>query len=62
MKTSNDKTVAKTVVDVLNYTNETQDVKWYKPTKNLQAIAIDPSSSKFDENGIVYWFKKNNPE
>ena len=59
MKTSNDKTVAKkTVVDVLNYTNETQDVKWYKPTKNLQAIAIDPISSKFDENGIVYWFKK----
>lgn len=31
MKTSNDKTVAKkTVVDVLNYTNETQDVKWYE--------------------------------
>ena len=59
MKTSNDKTVAKkTVVDVLNYTNETQDVKWYKPTKNLQAIAIDPISSEFDENGIVYWFKK----
>ena len=43
---------------MINYTNETQDVKWYKPTKNLQAIAIDPISSEFDENGIVYWFKK----
>lgn len=59
MASSNDKTVAKkTVVDILNYTNEIKKSTWYKPTKNLQAIAIDPISGGFDENGIIYWFKK----
>lgn len=59
MESTNDKTVAKkTVVDVLNYTNKRKKTKWYKPTKNLQAIAIDPISGDFDENGIIYWFKK----
>lgn len=59
MESSNDKTVAKkTVVDILNYTNEIKKSTWYKPTKNLQAIAIDPISGDFDENGIIYWFKK----
>lgn len=59
MASSNDKTVAKkTVVDILNYTNEIKKSTWYKPTKNLQAIAIDPISGDFDENGIIYWFKK----
>lgn len=59
MESTNDKTVAKkTVVDVLNYTNENKDVTWYQPTKKLQAIAINPLTGDFDENGIVYWFKK----
>ncbi len=59
METTNDKTVAKkTVVDVLNYTNENKEVTWYQPSKNLQAIAINPLTGDFDENGIVYWFKK----
>ncbi|WP_285815770.1 transglycosylase domain-containing protein [Thomasclavelia cocleata] len=59
MKSTNDKTVAKkTVVDVLNYTNENKDVTWYQPTKNIQAIAINPLTGDFDENGIIYWFKK----
>ena len=42
----------------LNYTNENKDVTWYQPTKNLQAIAINPLTGDFDENGTVYWFKK----
>ena len=59
METTNDKTVAKkTVVDVLNYTNETKEVTWYQPSKNIQEIAIDPLTGDFDENGVVYWFKK----
>lgn len=59
METSNDKTVAKkTVVDVLNYTNENKEATWYQPTKKLQAIAINPLTGDVDENGIVYWFKK----
>lgn len=59
METTNDKTVAKkTVVDVLNYTNENKDTTWYQPTKGLQAIAINPLTGDFDENGITYWFKK----
>ena len=59
IKDSNDKSVAKkTVIDVLNYTNAQYDVKWYKPTNKLQAIAINPISGDIDENGIVYWFKK----
>lgn len=59
MESTNDKTVAKkTVVDVLNYTNENKDVTWYQPTKKLQAIAINPLTGDIDENGIIYWFKK----
>lgn len=59
METTNDKTVAKkTVVDVLNYTNETKEATWYQPSKNIQEIAINPLTGDFDENGVVYWFKK----
>lgn len=60
MESTNDKTVAKkTVVDVLNYTNETKEVTWYQPTNDLQQIAINPLTGDFDENGTVYWFKKD---
>ena len=39
METADDKTVAKkTVIDVLNYTNENKDVTWYQPTEDLQQI------------------------
>lgn len=60
MENTNDKTVAKkTVFDVLNYTNETKEVTWYQPTNDLQQIAINPLTGDFDENGTVYWFKKD---
>lgn len=60
METADDKTVAKkTVIDVLNYTNENKDVTWYQPTEDLQQIAINPLTGDFDENGTVYWFKKD---
>lgn len=60
MESTNDKTVAKkTVVEVLNYTNETKEVTWYQPTNDLQQIAINPLTGDFDENGTVYWFKKD---
>lgn len=59
MKTPEDKTVAKkTVVDVLTYTNEIKEAKWYQPTNKLQTIAINPLTGDVDENGTVYWFKK----
>lgn len=60
MESTNDKTVAKkTVVDVLNCTNETKEVTWYQPTNDLQQIAINSLTGDFDENGTVYWFKKD---
>lgn len=60
MTTTNDKQVAKkTVVDVLNYTNETKNVTWYQPSDGLQPLAINPLTGAFDENGTIYWFKKN---
>lgn len=59
MTTTEDKTVAKkTVVDILKYTNEIKTTKWYQPTSKLQQIAINPLTGDVDENGIVYWFKK----
>lgn len=59
MTTTNDKTVAKkTVVDVLQYTNKIKEVNWYQPTSSLQQIAINPLTGENDENGLVYWFKK----
>lgn len=59
MTTTNDKQVAKkTVVDVLNYTNETKNVTWYQPSDGLQPLAINPLTGAFDENGTIYWFKK----
>lgn len=46
------------MLDVLSYTNEAKDLKWYKPTKNIQEIAINPLTGDVDENGTIYWFKK----
>ena len=48
------------LVDVLEYTGNTKDLKWYKPSKNIQEIAINPLTGEFDENGSIYWFKKEN--
>lgn len=59
MTTTADKTVAKKVVyDVLNYTNENYEVSWYQPTDQIQQIPINPLTGDFDENGTIYWFKK----
>lgn len=46
------------LIDMLSYTNETKDLKWYKPTKNIQEISINPLTGDVDENGTIYWFKK----
>lgn len=59
METTDDKSVAKkTVIDILNYTNENKEVTWYQPTNNLQQLPINPLTGDFQENGTVYWFKK----
>lgn len=37
----------------------TQDVKtskWYKPTKNIVQISIDPTTGAFSPDGPIYWF------
>ncbi len=47
------------MVDMLNYTNEVKDYKWYKPTDNIDEISIDPLTGEFNETGAIYWFKKD---
>ncbi|MFV0393355.1 MAG: transglycosylase domain-containing protein [Coprobacillaceae bacterium] len=46
------------MVDILEYTDEQKKSKWYKPTKNIQEIGINPLTGDVDENGPIYWFKK----
>lgn len=56
----NEKVISKNIlVDMLKYTGDTKDLKWYKPTKNIQEIAINPLTGDVDENGTIYWFKKD---
>lgn len=56
----NERIVCKDImVDILEYTATKKEPKWYKPTKNIQEIGIDPLTGDVDENGAIYWFKKS---
>lgn len=60
MEQSEEKTVTKDVaISFLN--KHIKKEAWYYPTSKLNAISINPLSGEFDENGIVYWFRKGTP-
>lgn len=60
MEQSEEKTITKDVaISFLN--KHIKKEAWYYPTSKLNAISINPLSGEFDENGIVYWFKKGTP-
>lgn len=55
----NERVISKDImIDILEYTNENKDYKWYKPTKDIQEIAINPLTGDIDERGTIYWFRK----
>ena len=57
---SEEKTITKDVaISFLN--KHIKKEAWYYPTSKLNAISINPLSGEFDENGIVYWFRKGTP-
>lgn len=57
MEQSEEKTITKDVaISFLN--KHIKKEAWYYPTSKLNAISINPLSGEFDENGIVYWFRK----
>lgn len=59
MEDTNEKTFAKDItVNLLTYKNSVDESSWYELDDDLMAIAINPISGENDENGIVYWFKK----
>lgn len=45
-------------VDMINFSEQKKKSTWYKPTKKIEEIAIDPLTGQKKDNGIVYWFKK----
>lgn len=60
MEQSEEKTITKDVaIPFLN--KHIKKEAWYYPTSKLNAISINPLSGEFDENGIVYWFRKGTP-
>lgn len=60
MEQSEEKTITKDVaISFLN--KQIKKEAWYYPTSKLNAISINPLSGEFDENGIVYWFRKGTP-
>lgn len=60
MEQSEEKTITKDVaISFLN--KHIKKEAWYYPTSKLNAISINPLSGEFDENGIVYWFRKGTP-
>lgn len=59
LTTYKERVVSKNImINMLKYTNEIKDYKWYKPTDNIQELAINPLTGEFDENGTIFWFKK----
>lgn len=34
------------------------DDVWYEPTDSIEQVPIDPLTGEYDENGLIYWFKK----
>lgn len=60
MEQSEEKTITKDVaISFLN--KHIKKEAWYYPTSKLNAISINPLSGEFDENSIVYWFRKGTP-
>ena len=60
MEQSEEKVITKDVtISFLN--KHIKKESWYYPTSKLNAISINPLSGEFDENGIVYWFRKGTP-
>ena len=60
MEQSEEKVITKDVtISFLN--KHIKKEAWYYPTSKLNAISINPLSGEFDENGIVYWFRKGTP-
>lgn len=60
MEQSEEKTITKDVtISFLN--KHIKKEAWYYPTSKLNAISINPLSGEFDENGIIYWFRKGTP-
>lgn len=59
IENNNEKTFSKEItIELLKYKNSVDKSSWYKLTDDLMAIAINPISGENDENGIVYWFRK----
>lgn len=59
IENTEEKTFLKEItVEFLKYKQKMKKNSWYKPSQNLMSIAINPLSGENDENGVVYWFKK----
>lgn len=41
---------------IANYLQD-EDV-WYEPSDNIEEIPIDPITGDYNENGLIFWFKK----
>ena len=53
-----DKRVPKVIFQKMANQLQKEDI-WYEPTEHLQKIHINPITGDYDENGLVYWFKKS---
>lgn len=59
LNTYQERVVSKNImVDILKYSSSKDEDTWYKPTKNIQQKKINPLTGEEDENGSIYWFKK----
>lgn len=60
IENDSEKTFVKEIsVEFLKYKQKLKKNSWYKPTRQLIAISINPLTGENDENGVVYWFKKD---
>lgn len=60
IENDSEKTFVKEIsVELLKYKQKIKKSSWYKPTRQLIAISINPLTGENDENGVVYWFKKD---
>ena len=60
IENDSEKTFVKEIsVEFLKYKQKLKNNSWYKPTRQLIAISINPLTGENDENGVVYWFKKD---
>ena len=46
-------------IELLKHKQKIKKNSWYKPSRGLMAISINPLTGENDENGTVYWFKKD---